>query len=69
MPSYIFSNFGDVGRHNAIDKIIGESVLSNLSLDDKILINSGRISSEMIIKTIKRNIPILVSRTALLRFL
>lgn len=54
----------DVGRHNAIDKIIGESVLSDLDLSDKILINSGRISTEMTIKTIKRNIPILVSRTA-----
>lgn len=54
----------DVGRHNAIDKIIGESALSDLDLSDKILINSGRISSEMTIKTIKRNIPILASRTA-----
>ena len=54
----------DVGRHNAIDKVIGESVLTDLSLDDKILINSGRISSEMTIKTIKKNIPILVSRSA-----
>lgn len=54
----------DVGRHNALDKIIGQALLSNLNLDDKILITSGRISSEMIIKAIKSNIPIVVSRSA-----
>lgn len=54
----------DVGRHNALDKIIGEALLSNIDLSDKILISSGRISSEMIIKTTKSNIPILVSRSA-----
>lgn len=56
--------YEDVGRHNSIDKIIGESVLSDLDLSDKILISSGRISSEMIIKAIKSNIPIIVSRSA-----
>ncbi|ABR47217.1 formate dehydrogenase family accessory protein FdhD [Alkaliphilus metalliredigens QYMF] len=54
----------DVGRHNALDKIVGEAFLKEISLEDKILITSGRISSEMIIKTAKRKIPILVSRSA-----
>lgn len=54
----------DVGRHNALDKIIGEALLLGLNLNDKILISSGRISSEMIIKTIKNNIPMIVSRSA-----
>lgn len=54
----------DVGRHNALDKIIGEALLKNIDLKDKILISSGRISSEMIIKTTKSQIPIVVSRSA-----
>lgn len=54
----------DIGRHNALDKIIGQSILSKLDLGDKILISSGRVSSEMAIKTIKSRIPILVSRSA-----
>lgn len=54
----------DVGRHNALDKIIGEALLKNIKLDDKLLISSGRISSEMIIKTTKNSIPIIVSRSA-----
>lgn len=56
--------YEDVGRHNSIDKIVGQAVLSDLDLSDKILISSGRISSEMIIKAIKSNIPIIVSRSA-----
>ena len=54
----------DVGRHNALDKIIGEAFEKEITLEDKILLTSGRISSEMIIKTSKRNIPIIVSRSA-----
>ncbi|SCZ05141.1 formate dehydrogenase accessory sulfurtransferase FdhD [Alkaliphilus peptidifermentans] len=54
----------DVGRHNALDKIIGEAMIKDIRLDDKILISSGRISSEMIIKTSKRGIPIIISRSA-----
>ena len=54
----------DVGRHNALDKVIGEALLSDIRLDDKILISSGRISSEMILKSTKMNIPIIVSRSA-----
>lgn len=54
----------DVGRHNALDKIVGEAFLKDILLEEKILITSGRVSSEMIIKTAKRKIPILVSRSA-----
>ncbi len=54
----------DVGRHNALDKIIGEAYFSEIPLEDKILVTSGRISSEMIIKAIKNRIPIIVSRSA-----
>lgn len=54
----------DVGRHNALDKIIGEAMLKGIALEDKLLITSGRISSEMIIKTSKGKIPIIISRSA-----
>lgn len=54
----------DVGRHNALDKILGEAILNDINLNDKIVVTSGRISSEMAIKVIKRKIPVLVSRSA-----
>ena len=54
----------DVGRHNAVDKIIGECMMREIHLKDKLLITSGRISSEILIKAAKRGIPIIVSRSA-----
>ncbi|MBI4654179.1 MAG: formate dehydrogenase accessory sulfurtransferase FdhD [Nitrospirae bacterium] len=54
----------DIGRHNAADKIIGYAFLENISMNDKILLLSGRLSSEIAQKAIKACIPILVSRAA-----
>jgi FdhD protein len=54
----------DIGRHNAIDKIFGECILTDLPTEDRIIITSGRISSEMLLKVAKRNIPILISKSA-----
>jgi FdhD protein len=54
----------DIGRHNAIDKIFGECILKDIPTDDRIIITSGRISSEILLKTAKRNIPILISIAA-----
>ena len=54
----------DIGRHNALDKVIGRALLKEINLKDKILLTSGRISSEMIIKVLKQGIPFLVSRSA-----
>ena len=58
----IFSE--DIGRHNAIDKIFGECILKDIPTDDQIVITSGRISSEILLKISKRNIPILISKSA-----
>lgn len=58
----IFSE--DIGRHNAIDKIFGECLLKDISTDDRIIITSGRISSEILLKIARRNIPILISKSA-----
>lgn len=54
----------DIGRHNAVDKVIGAANLANVDLGDKMLLCSGRISSEMLIKAAKRSIPVVVSRSA-----
>ena len=52
----------DVGRHNAVDKIAGFMHKHSISPVDKIFYTTGRLTSEMIIKTVKMNIPILISR-------
>ncbi|MDO9574733.1 MAG: formate dehydrogenase accessory sulfurtransferase FdhD [Candidatus Contubernalis sp.] len=54
----------DIGRHNAVDKLIGECIAKGVSLEDKLLITSGRLSSEILLKAAKIGIPILLSRAA-----
>jgi FdhD protein len=54
----------DIGRHNAVDKIIGHALLRDLRLDDKIMVTSGRASYEMITKAIRVGIPIAASVSA-----
>lgn len=54
----------DIGRHNTIDKIIGECAFRKISLKDKILITTGRISSEMLRKAVKMEIAIVASLTS-----
>lgn len=54
----------DIGRHNALDKVLGKALVENMDLSDKIILTSGRISSEMLIKAAKRGIPVVVSRSA-----
>jgi FdhD protein len=53
----------DVGRHNAVDKIAGWMLSQNVSAADKILYTTGRLTSEMVIKTAMMGIPILASRS------
>lgn len=54
----------DVARHNAVDKVIGYCVLNDIDCRDKILVVSGRISSDMISKAEKGNIPVVLSKSA-----
>ncbi len=54
----------DIGRHNAIDKIFGECILKDIPTDERMVITSGRISSEILLKVAKRNIPIIISKSA-----
>jgi FdhD protein len=53
----------DVGRHNAIDKIAGYMHLHHIPAAGKIFYTTGRLTSEMVIKTVQMGIPILVSRS------
>jgi len=53
----------DVGRHNAVDKIAGYMLLNGISGEDKIFYTTGRLTSEMVIKTVKMRIPVLLSRS------
>jgi len=53
----------DVGRHNAIDKIAGYMHLHRISPAGKIFYTTGRLTSEMVIKTVQMGIPILISRS------
>jgi len=56
--------YDDIGRHNAVDKVLGYALLNNLAPDDKFLMLSGRISSEILIKAGHSGIPLVVSRAA-----
>ena len=53
----------DVGRHNAVDKIAGYMFLKKITGTNKIFYTTGRLTSEMVIKTVKMKIPILISRS------
>ena len=53
----------DVGRHNAVDKIAGYMFLNKINTKDKIFYTTGRLTSEMVIKTVKMGVPILISRS------
>jgi len=55
----------DVGRHNAVDAIAGQMWLDGLDGGDKIFFTTGRLTSEMVIKTAQMGIPFLASRSGL----
>ena len=54
----------DVGRHNAVDKVKGEALLRGIPTDDAILLTTGRISSEMLLKAARMGVPVVASRTS-----
>lgn len=62
--SGILCMYEDIGRHNAVDKVLGYAFLNEISTDDKCLLLSGRIASEILIKAARANIPVVLSRSA-----
>jgi len=54
----------DIGRHNAVDKLTGYCLLEKITMDDKTMLVSGRLSSEMVLKCARWKVPIVASRTA-----
>lgn len=62
--SEIISIYEDVGRHNAVDKVLGHTFLNRIPTSDKCLILSGRIAGEIVSKASHIGIPIIISRSA-----
>ncbi len=56
--------FEDIGRHNAVDKVVGKCLQNQVSCEDKMLLLTGRISSDIVAKASKSGIGIIVSRSA-----
>jgi len=54
----------DIGRHNAVDKVFGKCLMEGIETKDRILLTTGRISSEILLKAVKRKVPVVVSRGA-----
>lgn len=54
----------DIGRHNVFDKLYGRCLLEGVSTQDKILVFSGRVSSEILLKVSKMNISVIIARSA-----
>jgi len=54
----------DVGRHNAVDKVKGEALLGEMATEDRILLSTGRVSSEMLLKAARMGVPLVASRTS-----
>ncbi|MGA2913580.1 MAG: formate dehydrogenase accessory sulfurtransferase FdhD [Methanoregula sp.] len=61
---HVISVAEDIGRHNAVDRIIGHALRNGIDLSQTFVISSGRISSEMVRKCLTANIPIIISRSA-----
>lgn len=63
-PAGLLLQMEDLGRHNCLDKLCGAALQTGLSTRDKIILSSGRISSEMLNKARRLEIPIVCSRTS-----
>jgi FdhD protein len=52
----------DIGRHNALDKVIGEAMMRKIDFGEAMVLTTGRISSEIVAKVMRCGIPVVVSR-------
>lgn len=56
--------YEDIGRHNAVDKVMGYAFLNQISLEDKCLVLSGRVAAEILLKAARSKMPFVLSRSA-----
>jgi len=56
--------FDEIGRHNAVDKIIGYAADMEIPLDDKMILSTGRLSSEIALKAIHASVPFIISKAS-----
>lgn len=56
----------DIGRHNAVDKVLGEALLTGFPREKTILYTTGRISADIVIKALRARVPLVVSPGAAL---
>jgi len=56
--------FEDIGRHNAVDKVIGRAILDGRPLSRGLLVSTGRLSSEMVVKALRQKVPVLAAPSA-----
>jgi len=54
----------DIGRHNAVDKVFGKCILNDVATNGRTIITSGRVSSEILLKVARRNVPVIISKSA-----
>jgi FdhD protein len=54
----------DIGRHNAVDKVVGYCVIQGINGAGKVMMVTGRLSSEMVLKAARMRVPLVMSRTA-----
>lgn len=57
----------DVGRHNAVDKVVGKAILANVDFSKSVLVSSGRQPADMVLKAARMGIPVVVSKAAPIR--
>lgn len=63
-PGRLLAAADDVGRHNTVDKLWGYCLAEGLTTHDRVLLSTGRISSEMLTKAARMRLPVVASRTS-----
>lgn len=66
--SSVIASAEDIGRHNALDKVIGEALIAGYDFHNSCAVVTGRISSEMVLKCSRANIPVIASKTSVTSF-